>query len=71
MSRLGDMYSAVSSSDYSVTATHYYYGFDQSTSRSSYGPSNRFYAYPLRCLSTAVEGEESEIKIILMLATFL
>ena len=41
-------------------AKAYYFQINPDASVSpTRGPSERLYAYPLRCLSTAVEGEES------------
>ena len=47
-----------------TASTAYGAGFGAATGVSVYpsnGPSVRFYSFPLRCLSTAVEGEESGI----------
>ena len=48
-----------------------HFRFDKSVNV-AYMPSTRLYGISLRCLSTAVEGEERQnsILIILMLATF-
>ena len=48
-----------------TTSTAYYLSFNGAVAVGqlvypSYGPHFRFLAFPLRCLSTAVEGEESD-----------